>query len=115
VIHFVIVGALTVALFTLVRRGLVHVDMSFPWMVAILVLGFLSTSERFVGWTAARLGILYEPIAIVFLTIFVLLGLVTILLIGYSKLRDRQVKMMRHLAAQDLANQERVLRDTSKR
>ena len=114
-IHVAIVVGLTLALFLLVRRGLIHVDMSFPWLVAILVLGFLSTNDRFVSWAAARLGIVYEPIAIVFLTIFVLLGLVTMLLIGYSGLRSRQIHMMRQLAAQDLAHQERVLRETERR
>jgi hypothetical protein len=109
-IHVAIVAGLTLVLFLLVRRDLIHVDMSFPWLVAILVLGFLSTSERFVNWAAAQLGIIYEPIAIVFLTIFVLLGLVTMLLIGYSGLRRRQIQMMRHIAAQDLALQERALR-----
>jgi hypothetical protein len=109
-IHVAIVAGLTLALFLLVRRGLIHVDMSFPWLVAILVLGFFSTSERFVNWTAAQLGIVYEPIAIVFLTIFVLLGLLTMLLISYSSLRRRQIQMMRHMAAQDLAFQERMLR-----
>ncbi|MBT4711436.1 MAG: DUF2304 family protein [Alphaproteobacteria bacterium] len=109
--HIAIVAGLTLTLFVLVRRGLIHVDMSFPWLVAILVLGFLSTNERFVNWTAAQLGIIYEPIAIVFLTIFVLLGLLTMLLIGYSSLRRRQIQMMRHMVAQDLAMQERKLRD----
>ncbi len=111
-IHAAIIAGLTLALFLLVRRGLIHVDMSFPWLVAILVLGFFSTSDQFVSWAAARLGIVYEPIAIVFLTIFVLLGLVTMLLIGYSGLRRRQIRMMRCIAVQDLAFQERMLRDS---
>ena len=113
-IHIAIIAGLTFTLFLLVRRGLIHVDMSFPWLVAILVLGFLSTSERFVNWTAAQLGIVYEPIAIVFLTIFVLLGLITMLLVGYSNLRRRQIQMMRHLVAHELAVQERALRNSEK-
>jgi hypothetical protein len=111
-IHVAIVVALSAVLLLLVRRGLIHVDMSFPWLLAILVLGFLSINDGFVSWAAERLGIVYEPIAVVFLTIFVLLGLMTMLLIGYSALRRRQIQMIRYFASLDLANQEREMHDS---
>ncbi len=108
--HVLIILALALILLALVWRGAIHVDASFPWLLAILVLGFLSTSEAFVAWVAARLGILYPPIAIVLLTIFVILALITALLIGYSQLRQRQLQIIRYLVAKDLAEQERRLR-----
>jgi hypothetical protein len=101
-IHILMVCILGLALVLLVRRGLVHVDMSFPWMVGLVVLGLFSTSDSFVAWIAAALGILYPPIAILFITIFVLLGLITSLLVGYSRLRERQIKIVRHLAKLEL-------------
>jgi hypothetical protein len=100
--HILVIVTLALALILLVRRGLVHVDMSLPWMVGLVVLGFFSTSKSFVGWIAAALGILYPPIAILFITIFVLLGLIMSLLVGYSRLRERQIKIVRRLAKLEL-------------
>ena len=105
-IHILIVVGLALVLIVLVRRGFIQADMSFPWLAAIVVLGLLSTREEFVGWTAAQLGILYAPIAIVFLTIFIIFGLITVLLVGLTRLRHRQIQIIRHLAAADLSSQE---------
>jgi hypothetical protein len=107
-IHFAAILFLTLCLFALIRRGLIQVDMSFSWLVAIILLGFFSTSKGFVNLIATWLGILYPPIAIVFLTIFVIFALITVLLIGLTRLRDRQIKIVRHMAATDLARQEQA-------
>ena len=106
--QLLVVLVLATCLFTLVRRGLIQVDLSFPWMVAIIVLGFFSLSEGFVNLVARWLGILYPPIAVVFLTIFVIFALITVLLVGLSRLRERQIMIVRHLAAVDLARQEQT-------
>ena len=107
--HLAIIVGLAVALLLLVRRGLIHVDMSLPWLAAILLLGLLSTRREFVEWLASKLGILYPPIAVVFLTIFVIFGLITVLLIGYTRLRHRQIQIVRSLSAMLLALQEERL------
>jgi len=109
-VHFAIIGGLAIGLLWLVRSGLIHIDMSFPWLVAIVVLGFFSIHEAFVVWVAGQLGITYPPLAIVLLTFFILLGLVTVLLIGYSRLRQRQIQIVRYIAAQELKRQEDQLR-----
>ena len=109
----VIAFGLAVALLVLVRRGLVFVDMSFPWLVAIIVLGFLSSSDRFVDGVGRMLGILYPPIAIVFLSIFVIFGLITVLLIGYSQLRQRQMHLLRYVASFELGRQEAAIETAS--
>ena len=101
-IHAGVIVFLAICLLFMVQRGLVHIDMSFPWFVAIILLGFLSTSSQFVEWSASVLGILYPPVAIIFATIFLLLGLITALLIGFSRLRDRQIEIVRRLAALEL-------------
>lgn len=105
-IHILIIVGLALVLIVLVRRGLIQADMSFPWLAAIVVLGLLSTREEFVGWVAAQLGILYAPIAIVFLTIFVIFGLITVLLIALTRLRQRQIRIVRYLAATEIGRQE---------
>ena len=105
-IHVLIIVGLALVLVVLVRRGLIQADMSFPWLAAIVVLGLLSTRQEFTTWAAAQLGILYAPIAIVFLTIFIIFGLITVLLVGLTRLRHRQIQIIRHLAAADLSRQE---------
>ena len=105
-IHLAIMFALTVILFMLVKRDLIYVDMSLPWFLAILVLGFFSMSEKFVNWIADGLGILYPPTAVILLTIFFILGLITLLLIAYSRLRQRQLQIVRAIAAMELRRQE---------
>ncbi|MBM3516703.1 MAG: DUF2304 domain-containing protein [Alphaproteobacteria bacterium] len=110
VIKLAIAVTLAVALILLVRRGLIQVDMSFPWLLAIVALGILSTQPAFVEWAAVQIDIVYAPIAIVFATIFILLGFATTLLIGYTRLRQRQLDIVRRLAALELERQETALR-----
>ncbi len=98
---------LGVALFMLVHRGLIQIDLSFPWFLAIILLGLLSYSEDFVAFAADILGIIYPPIAIIFAAIFVLFGLVTIVLIVTTVLRRRQIGIVRTLAGIELLLQER--------
>jgi len=69
-----------------------------PWFFALILFGFLSTNDGFVDWVGAALGILYPPIAVVFITITILLGLITVLLIAFTRLRQRQLSIVRRLA-----------------
>jgi hypothetical protein len=107
-LHIAIVISLAVVLFLLVRRGLVNIDISFPWFAALILFGLLSTSEDFVEETAATLGIAYSPIATVFVTIFIVLGLITALLINVTQLRKQQILLVREVARLDLLLQERA-------
>ena len=104
--NVVIVVGLALIFLVLVRRNLLQVDLSFPWFLALVVLGFASLNERFINWTAAGLGIEYEPIAIIFVTIFIVIGLSTFLAIAMSRTRARQIKIVRRLAQIELQAQE---------
>ncbi|MDA1101392.1 MAG: DUF2304 family protein [Proteobacteria bacterium] len=106
-----IVIALALALLTLVRRGLLQVDLSFPLFVSLILLGFASMSDGFVHWSAAALGIISPPVAIIFMAIAILLGLVTVLAIAYSQLRHRQLMLLRYLAESELRGQEQAWKD----
>jgi hypothetical protein len=55
----------------------------------------------------------YSPIATVLVTIFIVLGLVTALLITVTRLRHRQILMVREIARLDLMLQEVRLRPQS--
>jgi hypothetical protein len=101
----IIIG-LALLLLSLVRRGLIQVDLSVPWLLALVVFGILSLNEGFVNWAGVQLGILYAPIAIIFCTIAILLGLITVLLMAVTRLRFRQIEIIRRLAAMELARQE---------
>jgi hypothetical protein len=78
----------------------------------LVILGFASMNEAFIEWTAASLGIVYPPIAIIFIAIAILLALITILAIAYSRLRSRQQLLVRQLARMELERQE-MARQTS--
>ena len=110
-IQVAIIVGLAAGLVLLVHRGRIQVDLSFPWLLAIVVLGALSLFEEFVNRVAAALGILYPPIAILLIIVFILLGLITVLLMGFTALRQRQIALLRHVVALELAAQERRLRD----
>ncbi len=108
-IGLVIIVALALVLLSLIRRGLIQVDLSMPWLVALVIFGFLSINDGFVDWAGAQLGIIYAPIAIVFVTIAILLGLITVLLMAVTRLRLRQIQIVRRLAELELAQQEEIL------
>ena len=104
--HVLIVAALALGLMALVRAKLIQVDLFLPWFAAVVVLGIASTSPGFVNWLGLRLGILYPPIAVVFLVIFLLVGVLVTLTISVTKLRARQAGMVQSLAALTLELQE---------
>lgn len=103
----IIILLLALLLFVLIRKRLVSVDLSFPWFLALVVLGFASVSAAFVDFLAGVVGILFAPLGIVFVTFFISFGLITVLLIGLTVLRSRQIRIVRHLALADLEEQER--------
>jgi hypothetical protein len=110
-IAFLIIACVAIGLLLVVRGGLIHVDLSMPWLFALVAFGFLSTNDSFVNWAGEKLGILYPPIAIVFVTIAILLGLITVLLIAVTRLRRRQLQIIRRLATLELAQQEDMVRE----
>jgi hypothetical protein len=107
-----VILVLALVLLFLVRRNLLQVDLSFPLFTGLVILGFASMNEAFIEWTAASLGIVYPPIAIIFIAIAILLALITILAIAYSRLRSRQQLLVRQLARMELERQE-MARQTS--
>jgi len=106
-IKLAIIIALALALLVLVRRRLIYVDLTFPWFLALVVLGFASIFEEFVTTVAVVVGIYFEPLSVVFISMFLLLAIITTVLISLTALRRRQIDLVRHLAASELAAQER--------
>ena len=104
--ELIIIIILATCLIFLVQRGLIQADLSMPWFLALIVFGFLSTNDSFVDWVGAALGILYPPLAVVFITITLLLDLITVLLIAFTRLRQRQMSIVRRLAELELAQQD---------
>ena len=107
--HIMIIAALALGLMFLVRVKLIQVDLFFPWFVGLIVLGVASTIPDFVNWLGPRLGILYPPIAVVFLVIFLLVGVLVTLTISVTRLRARQAAIVRRLAELELGRQEDLL------
>jgi hypothetical protein len=109
VIQVAIIIGLALLLLHLVRKGLIQVELSMPWFLALFILGLLSTNAGFVNWIGDSLGILYRPLAVVFVTIFIVLGLITMLLIVVTRLRARQTLLVRRLARLELEPQEQII------
>ena len=112
--HLAIMVVLAVALLALVRARLIQVDLLLPWSLAIAVLGFASTSPRFVDWLGGVFGILYPPIAVVFLVLFLQLGIIISLSVLVTRLRERLAALVRHQALRELAEREALLRAGSR-
>ena len=108
-----IVVVLALTLLALVRRNLLQVDLSFPLFLSLIILGFASMSDQFIHWSAAALGFVSPPVAIIFMAIAILLGLVTVLAIAISQLRHRQSMLLRYLAETELKEQEQDLQSSS--
>ena len=77
-----------------------------PWFLALVIFEFLSTNDGFVNFLGATLGILYPPLAVVFITFTILLGMITVLLISFPRLRQRQMSIVRRVAEMELALQD---------
>ena len=107
-IQLAVIIALALLLLFLVRCNLLEIDLSFLWFASLVVLGFASLSNGFVEWVASVLNILYAPIAIILLTVFILLGLVTTLAVSLSRLKAQQLAIVRQLARAELDPQERA-------
>jgi hypothetical protein len=103
---------LLLALLVLVRRNLLRVDLSFPLFASIVVLGFAAINDHVIEFLAASLGIIYAPLAIILLAIFIILALVTFLAVAVSNTRQIQISLVRRLAEMELEQQE-IMRPNS--
>jgi len=103
-----IVAVITLSLmvYFLIRSGKLNNDLSLPWFIALALLALASASDRFILLVADLLGIVYAPLAIVLIVLFILFGLIIFLTIVCSQLRHRQFSLMRELARLELEKQE---------
>lgn len=108
-VHVLIVVALALALLALVRLRLIQVDLFLPWFVAVVILGFVATRPALVDGLGAMLGILYPPIAVIFLAMFLLVGIVVTLTVFVTRLRSRLAALIEHVALAELDKQEWAL------
>lgn len=98
----------------LVRKKLLNVDLSFPWFISIILLSLASLSPQFIHGMAEFLGIVYHPLVIILIALFIVLSLITVLSIYITELRRRQILIIRKLALQDLEKQELHISDDTK-
>jgi len=90
----------------LIRKKWLNIDLSFPWFISLIILVLASTSESFIQWSASLFGIIYSPLVIILITLFIFLGLITVLGIYITELRRRQILIIRKLAQHDLYEQQ---------
>lgn len=107
-VHGLIVASLAVGLLVLVQRKLVQIDLFFPWFVALAVLAVASVNPGFVDWLGERLGILYPPIAVIFLVFFLQFGIIISLTVSVTRLRERIAELAKDQALRQLTEQEKA-------
>jgi len=93
----------------LVRKRLLNIDLSFPLFVSIIALSLASTSQTFIRGTANFLGIVYHPLVVIMIALFIIMSLTTVLAIYITELRRRQILIIRKLALQDIEKQSTIL------
>lgn len=94
----------------LIRRRLIQVDLTFPWFVALMVLG-LNYNSRFVDNVVTPLLGLSLPIySIILMTLFLVIALSTIILIAHTRDHRMQIKLLRRIAELELTMQEKAIR-----
>ncbi|MBM3567463.1 MAG: DUF2304 family protein [Alphaproteobacteria bacterium] len=98
--------ALAVVMFMLIRRRLIDVDLSLPWMLALVVLGFTYNSYYVGDRLADLFGMSNTTTAVIFASIFILFGLILILLMAVTRMQRQQDLLLRRLAAAELAAQD---------
>ncbi|MBD1141543.1 DUF2304 family protein [Pelagibacterales bacterium SAG-MED32] len=104
-IQITVLFCIMIIIFILLYYRLVQVDLTFPWFLSLIILGFVGINHDLVVKLASFFQIYNEPLVIVFLTFFILFGLVTVLLIGYTNLRLKQIQLVRKIAEIELMNQ----------
>ncbi len=109
--HLLIVLVLGLLFYLLVRFRVMQVDLSLPWFLAVFLLGLASTNVDFVESLGRLFGILYAPIAVIFLVIFLLFGIIVTLSVMLSRVRQRQIALTQRLAEIDLKSEELRLAD----
>jgi hypothetical protein len=97
----------------LVRKRLLNIDLSFPWFLSLVIVAIGSTSPLFIQGTAKLFGIVYAPLVVILLVLFIYLGLITVLGIYITELRRRQILIVRKLAQYDLDKQVNCERNES--
>ena len=98
---------LLLSLLLLLWKKLIHIDVSLFFFLALIFLGFISLNDKFVSFIANIFSIKYEPIAIVFMTIFLLLCLITMLLILITKLNTKHIALVKKVAEIELEKQKK--------
>ena len=111
---FVAVVMLAASIFVLVRRNLLQVDLSFPLFAGLILLSFASMSESFLAWVATVLGFVDPPFAIIMLTFTFFLAMITVLTIALTRMRYRQIMLVRHIARRELREQEAKISTASR-
>ncbi|MBL41036.1 MAG: hypothetical protein CMM49_00080 [Rhodospirillaceae bacterium] len=100
---------LSIGFFFLLWKKLIHIDISFFLFLALIFLGFLSLNNTFVTFIANIFSIKYEPIAIIFLTIFILLCINITLLVFITKINLKHAALVKKVAEIDLESQKKSL------
>jgi fluoride ion exporter CrcB/FEX len=97
---------LSISLIVLVRRRTTQIELLVPAFFAVLVLGVLSTFSTFVDYLGVIFQIGYAPIAVLFVVIFLLFWIIIVLAAAITRIRERQLRILRHIVLDQLSKHE---------
>ena len=112
--HILILVFLATILLVLVRKRLIQVELVVPALLAVLALGILSLSPAFVDMIGIVLEIGYKPIGVLFIVIFLIFWIIVILAMAMTRLRERQIAIIKHIALIEIGDQERLFAANTK-
>ena len=108
-----VLGFLAVSLFALIRSRLIQIELLVPALVAVFVLGLLSTIPIFVDYIELFFEITYAPIAVLFVVIFLIFWIIVVLAIAITRIRERQRRTILFIILNDLEKAEIAIREST--
>jgi len=105
-----VLGFLAVSLLALIRSRLIQIELLVPALVAVFLLGLLSTTPVFVEYIEFFFEIGYAPIAVLFVVIFLIFWIIVVLAIAITRIRERQRRTILFLILNDLERAEIAIR-----
>ena len=92
--------------YLVIKKDKIQAEVAFPWFLLLILLGFVSIFDEAIIGLARIIGIVYPPVAILLLILLIFFITSIGLAISLTKMRHRQIMIIRELAKIQLFQQE---------
>ena len=93
-------------LYLVIKKNKIQAEIAFPWFLLLILLSVVSIFDKAIIGLAKIIGIVYPPIAILLLILLIFFAISLGLAISLTKMRHRQIMIVRELAKIQLCQQE---------